>query len=222
MKSHKLHTIMALILGTLLTSGTCSASVDNDWNDFWVSVEKALEHIFGSTHAQPSAPEQPRLNKPSNQHRQSIRQLIKKINPDFLSEVRRIESEMGDHSNLTDEQRTEKIMHSMAIIAAEQEQVLKEAYKNKAARKPSNIKKLYTNEACCVCLESFSTLGTRRYLNPCGHDICPSCHAQLSKQECPQCRAAIKGYEDVRVQADHNPECDEPAQPDHNPELDNG
>lgn len=59
----------------------------------------------------------------------------------------------------------------------------------------------YPSSACCICLEPFdSTVVSRIYLKPCGHDMCQACamnwffphHVPDKKKTCPHCRSNVQ------------------------------
>jgi hypothetical protein len=228
--------MMIIICGIVLaTSSICKAKVlHSPAEDFFRGITEFFELIFSPTPPQKttsqyrfvqkmhttsqptSAPQQTKTLKEEDIEniRQNVLQAINSINADYASEHDRIFSAIlknlrpDNRAEFAGSNLNEKVRFEMTKIHEEQHDLLKKAHKNKPSHQPSKIAKLFTSETCCVCLESFATLGKRRYLDPCGHDICPSCYAQLTTKTCPLCRTEIRGYEDVTVQSDHNPEID--------------
>lgn len=217
--AYKQRTFIALTLVALLVSGTSHASVETDpWTDFCRAIDVFFKQLLEKKQDYRFEYHNTAQHELSHHDiktvRTAIKRTIKKLNADYASETDRITKTLLATLNADNLHEfrgaslDEKVNHEMTKIYVEQKAALKEAHKKKAARSPSKINKLYTSEDCCVCLESFSSKGSRYYLDPCGHDICPNCYTHLEKKECPQCRTPIARYEDVSVQSDHNPETD--------------
>ncbi|MFC1845494.1 RING finger protein [Candidatus Dependentiae bacterium] len=83
------------------------------------------------------------------------------------------------------------------------------------AKQTRRINKYYPKDKCCVCRKRFDEIGTRYFMAPCGHDICPACATRWQKEcsdkgnpiTCPHCSAKVESYERQTVApSPYNPE----------------